>query len=68
MTTLNTYAVTYQVDTFETKKEYEQYGADSTEIYDDQFQASSDAQAIFQGLILVIAVTIDGYRARKIIL
>tara|TARA_Y100001938_G_C8045672_1_gene408729 strand:- start:53 stop:304 length:252 start_codon:yes stop_codon:yes gene_type:complete len=46
MTTLNTYAVTYQVDTFETKKEYEQYGADSTEIYDDQFQASSDAQAM----------------------
>lgn len=32
------------------------------------FGLSSDAQAIFQGLILVIAVTIDGYRARKITL
>ena len=32
------------------------------------FGLSSDAQAIFQGLILVVAVTIDGYRARKIIL
>ena len=32
------------------------------------FGLSSDAQAIFQGLILVIAVTIDGYRAKKVTL
>ena len=32
------------------------------------FGLSSDAQAIFQGLILVLAVTFDGYRSRKITL
>ena len=32
------------------------------------FGLSSDAQAIFQGLILVVAVTVDGYRARKVTL
>ena len=32
------------------------------------FGLSSDAQAIFQGLILVLAVTFDGYRPRKITL
>jgi hypothetical protein len=45
MTTLNTYAVTYQVDTFTSIKEFEQFGPDSTEIYDDQFQASCDCKA-----------------------
>ena len=29
------------------------------------FGLSSDTQSIFQGLILVIAVAIDGYRARR---
>ena len=29
------------------------------------FGLSSDTQSIFQGLILVIAVAIDGFRARK---